>query len=62
MATIITQNELTRKAVAWISEQIQVNDILYSHYLLEKAAVRFNLSPKDVDFLQRFYREEQGLV
>jgi hypothetical protein len=27
--------------------------------LLEEAAVRFNLSPKEVEFLQRFYKEKK---
>jgi len=60
MTTIMPQSELTRKAVAWISE-MQESDCGKSVVLLiEEAAVRFNLSPRDVEHLQRFYLEKQG--
>lgn len=58
MTTIMPQSELTRKAVVWISE-MQENDTPKSvAVLLEEAAVRFNLSPKDVEFLQHFYEKK----
>ncbi len=60
MSTIMPQNEQTRKAVVWMSEAIAEENEKKFEVLLEEAAVRFNLSPKDVDFLQRFYLEKQG--
>lgn len=54
------QSEMTRKAVAWISEMLQEDGNKDLVRLLEEAAVRFNLSPKDVEFLQRFYKEKKA--
>lgn len=57
MSTIIPQGELIRKAVAWISE---VKDTCGKPLakVIEEAAMRFNLSPKDVDFLTEFFAKE----
>jgi len=59
MTTIMPQSELTRKAVAWISEMQTADEEKGLQGLIEEAAVRFNLGPKDVEFLQRFYREKK---
>ncbi|MEF2229537.1 MAG: hypothetical protein V3571_01285 [Pseudodesulfovibrio sp.] len=59
MSTIMPQSELTRKAVAWICEKREECGSLPLSALLEEAAMRFNLGPKDVEFLQRFYKETQ---
>ncbi|BDQ36164.1 hypothetical protein SYK_05240 [Pseudodesulfovibrio nedwellii] len=59
MTTIMPQSELMRKAVAWISGKIKNNPDSKFVALVEKAAVRFNLSPKDVEFLQRFFKKNQ---
>ena len=56
MTTIVSNCELTRKAVKWISEQQDETGKTYS-VLLEEAGMRFNLSPKDMEFLDRFYKE-----
>ena len=60
MATIVPQSELTRKAIAWISEMQEKESSKDLETLLDDAAMRFNLSPKDVEFLQRFYKDEQS--
>ncbi|QGY41221.1 hypothetical protein GM415_14160 [Pseudodesulfovibrio cashew] len=59
MTTIMPQSELTRKAIAWISEQLEEAPDRQMPKLLEEAAVRFNLCPKDCEFLSRFYKEKQ---
>ena len=59
MTTVMPQSELTRKAITWISEEQEAGNEKRLVALLEEAAVRFNLSPKDVEFLQRFYKEKQ---
>lgn len=52
MATIMPQNELARKALAWISaERADTGKPILR--LIEEACVRFNLGPKDADYLQR---------
>lgn len=58
MATIQPQGEDIRKAVKWISEERQAGTALDNSKLVEEAAVKFNLSPKDVEFLTKFVREE----
>lgn len=60
MTTIVPQNEMTRKAIFWISEMQDCGRGENLLSLLEEAAIRFNLSPIDVEFLQRFYKEQQG--
>lgn len=52
------QSELTRKAIAWISEMLDEGAKPLSA-LIEDAAMRFNLGPKDVEFLERFYKENK---
>ena len=58
MSTIQPQGEEIRKAIKWVSEERQAGTALSSGKLVEAAAVRFNLSPKDVEFLSKFVREE----
>ncbi len=60
MTTIMPQTDLTRKAIAWISEEQSNGTDKKLIQLIEEAAVRFNLGPKDEDFLHRFYKENKG--
>jgi hypothetical protein len=59
MTTIMPGSELTRKAITWICEKQEASAPKSLTALIEEAATRFNLSPLDVEFLQRFYREKQ---
>ncbi len=63
MATIMPQGELLRRAVKWIDEQ-RAETGKPVDALLNEAAVRFNMSPKEADFLVGFFKErktpEQG--
>lgn len=59
MATIMPQGELMRRAVKWIEEQ-RVETGQPAATFLDKAALQFNLGPKDADFLTAFFREQQG--
>lgn len=59
MTTIMPQNELTRKAIAWICEMQEEEGAKPLPALMEDAACRFNLSPRDVEFLQRFFKQKQ---
>ena len=47
-----------RKAVKWISEERQHDPTLKLNQLVERAAVQFNLNPKDVEFLAKLVKEE----
>lgn len=57
MSTVMPQGEMSRKAIAWISEQTQEGKDLNA--AIEEAGIRFNLGPKEVEFLIRFFKEQQ---
>ncbi|MCP4701250.1 MAG: hypothetical protein GY862_31010 [Gammaproteobacteria bacterium] len=48
MSTIISNGELLRRAVRWLSEEKTHN-----YKAIEEASMRFNLSPRDEEFLVR---------
>ncbi len=56
MATIMPQGELTRRAVKWIDEQRGLTGKPFPE-LIDKAAMQFNLSPRDTEFLAGFFKE-----
>lgn len=59
MSTVIPQSELTKRALDWISEKrCGVSPLKPVAPLIEEAAVRFNLGPLDVEFLERFYSQQ----
>ena len=60
MATIMPQSELCRKAVTWIDEQLRDKPGANPAKLVEEAAMRFNLGPKDCEFLTRFFKENKA--
>jgi len=47
-----------RRAVTWIDGQRAETGRPHAA-LIEAAALRFNLSPKDADFLQSFFKEQR---
>jgi len=58
MTTIQPQGENIRKAIKWISEERQAGTATSNNRLVEQAAVKFNLSPNEVEFLIKFVKEE----
>ncbi|UCB50856.1 MAG: hypothetical protein JSW56_08380 [Deltaproteobacteria bacterium] len=58
MATIQPKGEQLRQAIRWISAERQENENSSIPGLIAAAALRFNLSPKDEEFLRSFYEEE----
>ncbi len=56
MAIIQPKGENIRKAIKWIAENRNEDETLAIVKLIEKAGVRFNLSPKDEAFLISFYK------
>jgi len=59
MSTTMPEGAAIRKAVQWISKMREEGTPSLPH-LIEQAAVRFNLSPKDSEFLTRFFAEHKG--
>ncbi len=56
MATLQPKGETLRKAVRWISEQLEEDPDRAASALVQQASVRFNLTPRDEAYLASFYR------
>jgi hypothetical protein len=48
-----------RNAVKWVSEQRTHHSDTPLNEIIEKASVQFNLSPLEVDWLERFVKEKE---
>ena len=57
MTTIIPEGEAIRKAVKWISGELQEDPNKSIQILVNDAVLRFDLSPKEAEFLTEFYRK-----
>jgi hypothetical protein len=57
MATVMPEGEALRKAVKWISAEIAEDPDKSLQGLVNEAVMRFDLSPKDTDFLMSFYKK-----
>lgn len=60
MPTVMPEGAAVRKAVQWISKMREENTGMALALLIEQACMRYNLSPKDGDFLHRFFAEQAG--
>ncbi len=52
--SIQPDGEDIRKAVKWVSDQRKFEPEKDLNKIIEKACIKFNLSPKEAEFLQRF--------
>lgn len=59
MATIMPKGEGVRQAVKWISAQRMEDENQPIKKLVQEAARRFNLSPKEEVELAHFYEEKR---
>jgi len=55
VATIELKGESLRKAVKWMSSERLEDNEKAMDLLIQEAALRFNLSPKDENYLRSFY-------
>ena len=62
MSTIQRKGEPVRNAVKWISCELQENENRSISELIREAAGRYNLSPKEEEFLESFYKKEGGCI
>ena len=53
--SIMPEGGSIRKAVKWVSEKRQEEEAPPMREMIEAAAERFDLSPKDQEFLFRFF-------
>jgi hypothetical protein len=54
MTTVQPEGENLRKAVKWISEERKYNPGQKPSELIEKACLKFDLSPMDAEYLSAF--------
>ena len=59
MPGIGPEGENVRKAVQWISDKRQYEEGGPLATLIEEASERYNLSPKDEEFLFRFFSSKE---
>jgi hypothetical protein len=57
MATVMPEGEALRSAVKWISTKIEEEPGKSPQIFVNEAVTRFDLSPKDAEFLMGFYRK-----
>ena len=58
MTPVTPEGTHVRKAIQWVSKMREEGGKASLAILIEQACVRFNLSPKDCDFLHRFFSEQ----
>jgi len=59
MTTIQPDGEMIRKAVKWISEERQTEQSKTHQQMIEAAALRFNLSPMEVEYLSHVLKADK---
>jgi hypothetical protein len=57
MHDLLPEGEELRRAVKWVSAHLQEKPDHPVHKLVQEAVFKFDLSPKDAEFLSRFYRK-----
>jgi hypothetical protein len=60
MTTVQPQGDALKKAIQWISEQRKEDPSKSPSVLADEAGFRFDLSPKDSEFLLRFVKEDES--
>ena len=56
MGTVLPQSESLRRAVQWISEELKLDENQSKMKLLNEATLKFDLTPKDGEFLYNMYK------
>ena len=55
MPTVMPEGENLKKAIKWISVNLEEDQNQPLRILIEKAVFKFDLSPKDTEFLLGFF-------
>ena len=58
MHDLLPEGEGLRRAVKWVSANLQENPGQPVQPLVQKAIFRFDLSPRDAELLIRFYQQQ----
>jgi hypothetical protein len=59
MTTVMPQSELMRKAITWVSQERAEKGTSLGK-LIDQAGMRFNLGPKEQEFLREFFAKEEN--
>jgi len=59
MTTVQPEEEKIRRATKWLIEKRKYSPERSVVNLIEEACLKFDLSPMDAEFLQRFVRDEK---
>jgi hypothetical protein len=59
MRDLLPKGEELRRAVKWVSSHLQENPDQSVQPLVQEATFKFDLSPKDADFLIGFYSQRK---
>ena len=59
MSTIMPESQNIRRAVKWVGEELEQGKNLKS--LLAEVGMRFNLNPKDEQFIKKFFKEPENI-
>lgn len=60
MSDLLPEGEDLRRAVKWISGNLQTDPDQKVQLLVQEAIFKFDLSPKDAEFLIGFYRQNKA--
>jgi hypothetical protein len=60
MTTVQPEGEDIRKAVKWISDERQYGPDKTLLQLIEEAGLKFNLSPRDEEYLINFFKRDKS--
>jgi hypothetical protein len=58
--SILPEGEQLRRSIKWISDQRVDDPDAKLSQLIEQASLKFDLSPKDAEFLMNFFAEQRG--
>jgi hypothetical protein len=56
MTTVMPQGESLKRAIKWVSGYLKEDPDTEKFSIIQDAVLRFDLSPKDEQFLYNFYR------
>ena len=60
MTTIKKEGDKVKEAIKWISSELQEDESKRIPRLIQEASLRFNLSPRDEEFLVSFYKDKKA--
>jgi hypothetical protein len=60
MTNVMPEGEAIRRAVKWISARLEESPGAPAQKLVHEAVLRFDLSPKETEFLMEFYRKARS--